>query len=116
LLPLSKTEAWWEMDWMRRHIYFLPRYDEMGRRIADGHALAAEEGIAYLMRRTYRQSVEPAPLGVYDFVNYFECADEDVSHLRRRVPPCGTSGVTRSGSSSTKARLGRVAVSNVGKS
>jgi hypothetical protein len=81
LLPLSKTESWWEMDWMRRHTYFLPRYDEVGRRISDGHVLAAEEGIAYLMRRTYRQSVEPAPPGVYDFVNYFECADEGIAHF-----------------------------------
>ena len=34
LIPLSKTQAWWEKDWMERHTYFLPRYDESGRRVA----------------------------------------------------------------------------------
>ena len=63
---------------MERHTYFLPRYDEEGRMTSQGHALAAEAGIACLLRRTYRAATEPAPEGAYDFVNYFECADADV--------------------------------------
>jgi hypothetical protein len=82
LIPLSKTSAWWQKSWMERHTYFLPRYDADGRRIADGHALAAEEGIPYLMRRSYRQFEEPAPDGVYDFVNYFECSDAHVMQFK----------------------------------
>ena len=79
LVPMRKTAAWWEKDWMERHTYFLPRYDDSGRMLHEGHALAASPGIACLLRRTYKSSTEPAPAGAYDFVSYFECADEDVA-------------------------------------
>jgi hypothetical protein len=78
LVPMSKTAAWWRKDWMERHTYFLPRYDDQGRMLNEGHALATEAGIAHLLRRTYRHAVEPAPAGEYDFVTYFECADASV--------------------------------------
>lgn len=78
LVPMSKTSDWWKKDWMERHTYFLPRYDDMGRMVSQGHALASEAGIACLMRRTYKNETEPAPPGTYDFVTYFECADADV--------------------------------------
>ncbi len=78
LVPTSKTAAWWEKGWMERHTYFLPRYDDAGRMLSEGHALAAEAGIACLMRRTYRNAAEPAPEGSYDFVSCFECTDADV--------------------------------------
>jgi hypothetical protein len=77
LFPMSKTSAWWDKHWMERHTYFLPRY-EKGKMVHQGHALAAEAGIACLMRRTYKHPEDQAPAGEYDFVNYFECADEDV--------------------------------------
>jgi hypothetical protein len=79
LLPLRKTAEWWAKDWMERHTYFLPRHDEAGRRVSEGHALAAAAGIPCLMRRTYRHEVEPAPAGAYDFLTYFECAESDVA-------------------------------------
>jgi len=63
---------------MERHTFFLPRYDEHGRMLNEGHALAAAAGIASLMRRTYKHPSEPAPEGVYEFINYFECADAAV--------------------------------------
>jgi len=78
LLPLSKTPAWWQKSWMERHTFFLPRYDEAGAMQREGHALVAEPGIPCLMRRTYKQEREPAEAGAYDFINYFECADEDL--------------------------------------
>jgi hypothetical protein len=78
LCPMSKTAAWWKKDWMERHTYFLPRYDDAGRRISAGHALASAAGIPCLLRRTYKYETEPAPDGRYDFVSYFECADADV--------------------------------------
>lgn len=78
LVPMSKTAAWWDKGWMERHTYFLPRYDDAGRMVNEGHALAAAAGIACLMRRTYKNVAEPAPAGAYDFITYFECADADV--------------------------------------
>lgn len=78
LVPTSKTPGWWKKDWMERHTYFLPRYDDAGRMLHEGHALAAEAGIRTLLRRTYRSEIEPAPAGGYDFVNYFECSDAEL--------------------------------------
>ena len=78
LIPMSKTLAWWKKDWMERHTYFLPRYDDSGRRLAEGHALAAAAGIPCIMRRFYKNATEQAPPGAYDFITYFECADENI--------------------------------------
>ena len=78
LVPMSKTADWWRKDWMERHTYFLPRYDDQGRMVNEGHALATAAGISCLLRRTYKHAQEPAPTGEYDFVTYFECADADV--------------------------------------
>jgi hypothetical protein len=72
LVPMRKSAQWWAKDWMERHTYFLPRYDEAGRMVNEGHALAAEAGIGCLLRRTYINA------GEYDFLTYFECADADV--------------------------------------
>jgi hypothetical protein len=71
-VPMSKTAEWW------RHTYFLPRYDDAGRMINEGHALATEAGIACLLRRTYKSETQPPAPGQYDFLTYFECADEAV--------------------------------------
>jgi hypothetical protein len=79
LMPLSKTAAWWSKPWLERHTYLLPRYAASGERESEGHALVCEPGIACLMRRTYKQEHEPAGADAYDFINYFECADADVS-------------------------------------
>jgi hypothetical protein len=83
LMPLTKTAAWWKKDWWERHTFFLPRYDESGQMISQGHALAAAAGISCLMRRTYWNATEPAPAGEYDFINYFECADQDIPTFQR---------------------------------
>src|SRR5262249_49331242 len=58
LVPMSKTAAWWAKDWMERHTYFLPRYDDAGRMKSEGHALASAAGIACLLRRTYKHPTE----------------------------------------------------------
>lgn len=79
LVPTSKTAAWWAKDWMERHTYFLPRYDDAGRKRSDGHPMVAAAGVACLLRRTYKHPIEPAPEGGYDFLNYFECAEEHVA-------------------------------------
>jgi hypothetical protein len=77
-LPMSKTPVWWAKDWMERHTYFLPRYDDSGRMLSQGHALASAGGIPHLMRRTYRYPDHPAPPGAYDFLTYFETDDAGV--------------------------------------
>lgn len=77
-VPLSKTADWWHKDWMERHTYFLPRYDDAGKMLNEGHALATEAGIACLLRRTYKSLDQPAPPGQYDFLTYFECADDAI--------------------------------------
>jgi hypothetical protein len=82
LIPMSKTAQWWKKDWMERHTYFLPRYDDAGVLRSQGHALAAADGIPCLLRRTYKAPAEPAADGDYDFVTYFECADADVPVFR----------------------------------
>jgi hypothetical protein len=82
-VPMSKTAEWWAKSWLERHTYFLPRYDESGRMLSEGHTLASQAGIACLMRRTYKSEAYPAPPGSYDFLTYFECADADVPTFQR---------------------------------
>jgi hypothetical protein len=79
IVPMRKTSGWWAKGLMERHTYFLPRYDGDGRMLNEGHALAAEAGIACLMRRTYKHPDEPAPDDAYDFISYFECADSGIA-------------------------------------
>jgi hypothetical protein len=78
LVPVSKTAGWWQKEWMERHTYFLPRYDDTGTIQNQGHALAAAPGVPCLLRRTYKSITQPAPDGDFDFINYFECTDADV--------------------------------------
>ena len=78
LLPMSKSSAWWAKSWMERHTYLLPRYDDRGEIVAEGHVLSAAAGIDHLLRRTYRQRSGAAAPGQYDFLTYFECADDAV--------------------------------------
>lgn len=82
LIPMSKTEAWWRMGWMERHTYFLPTYGESGQMLTEGHALAAAVGIPRIMRRFYRGDVAADTAGAYDFITYFECADDGLPVFR----------------------------------
>ena len=70
---------------MERHTYFLPRHDDTGQMRSQGHALTAAGGIDCPLRRTYKNQASPAADGDYDydFINYFECADQDVPVYRR---------------------------------
>ncbi|MGH7321765.1 MAG: hypothetical protein ACRELA_19360 [Candidatus Rokuibacteriota bacterium] len=80
--PQNKTPQWWAMDWMRRESFFLPRYDEHGKIIAPGHALASAAGIPCITRRLVHH---PDGYGLgrgYDFIGYFEFAEADASIFR----------------------------------
>src|SRR5262249_9584297 len=65
-------------DWMERHTYFLPRYDDLGTMRNQGHPLAAEAGIPCLLRRTSKTIAEPPEDADYAFVTYFESPAADV--------------------------------------
>src|SRR5260370_9131421 len=71
LVPMSKTPDWWKKDWMERHTYFLPRYDDSGRMLNEGHALAAAAGIAGLNAAHVQTRNRAAPDGAYASVSYF---------------------------------------------
>lgn len=75
--PMNKNAQWWNLDWMHRESFFLPRYDASENMVVKGHALAADAGISCITRRLVH-----APDGYgrddgYDFVGYFEFADAD---------------------------------------
>ena len=73
-LPQNKTRAWWDMDWMRRESFFLPRYDDDGTVRAKGHALATADGIPHIVRRLYHHPLGYGLDAGYDFLGYFEFA------------------------------------------
>jgi len=75
-LPQRKTREWWEMDWMRRESHFLPRYGDDGKIAVEGHAAACTEGIPYLVRRLYHHAEGYGLDRGYDFIGYFEFAEE----------------------------------------
>ena len=80
--PQNKTAAWWAMDWMQRESFFLPRYDAQARLVAQGHALAAASGIPYIVRRNVHAPEHYGREGNYDFVPYFEFAEEHAPIFR----------------------------------
>jgi hypothetical protein len=80
--PQNKSAAWWAMDWMHRESFFLPRYDAHERLVAKGHALAAAAGIPYIIRRNVHAPDGYGREGSYDFVPYFEFAEEHVPLFR----------------------------------
>jgi hypothetical protein len=80
--PQNKTGEWWAMDWMRRESLFLPRYDDEGRMVARGHALASADGIPCITRRLLHAAGGYGTGGDYDFIGYFEFAERDAPVFR----------------------------------
>jgi hypothetical protein len=74
IIPMSKTEEWWAKSPLDRHAYFYP-HAESGTRV-HGHARAAEAGIATIHRKLYYNPEGTGRAGEFDFITYFECADE----------------------------------------
>lgn len=75
--PQNKTAEWWRMDWMRRESLFLPRYDDEGRMVARGHALASATAIPSITRRLLHNAGGYGTGDGYDFLGYFEFAEAD---------------------------------------
>ncbi len=82
--PMNKTQAWWDMGWIHRESFFLPRYGVNEDLVAKGHSLAAEAGIPCINRRLVHAPEGYGVEGTYDFVGYFEFA-EQAAHSFREV-------------------------------
>ena len=81
--PMNKTDAWWEMDFMHRESFFLPRYDENENMVVKGHALASGAGVPCINRRLVHAPEGYGVEGNYDFVGYFEFAEVDAPVFRQ---------------------------------
>lgn len=79
IIPIRKTQEWWEKSALDRHSYFYPHTDGATGARVKGHARAAEAGINTIFRRLYYNPDGPGRDGEFDFITYFECADEHVS-------------------------------------
>ncbi len=80
--PMNKTDAWWQMDFLHRESFFLPRYDENEEMVVKGHALASAVGIPGINRRLVHSPDGYGTQGSYDFVGYFEFAEKEAPVFR----------------------------------
>ncbi len=80
--PMNKTDAWWQMDFLHRESFFLPRYDENEEMVVKGHALASAMGVPGINRRLVHSPDGYGVQGNYDFVGYFEFAEKDAPVFR----------------------------------
>jgi hypothetical protein len=76
IIPLRKTAAWWQKSALERHAYFYPHADAESGRMVKGHARAAEAGISTIYRRLFYNPDGHGRPGEFDFITYFECADD----------------------------------------
>ena len=81
--PMNKTDQWWQMDFLHRESFFLPRYDENEKMAAKGHALASAAGVPCINRRLVHAPEGYGLEGNYDFVGYFEFAESDATVFRQ---------------------------------
>lgn len=76
ILPIRKTAEWWQKSALERHAFFYPHMDAATGAHVKGHARVAEAGIQTICRRLYYNPDGPGREDQWDFVSYFECADE----------------------------------------
>ena len=79
IIPIRKTQEWWEKNALDRHAYFYPHADAPTGARVKGHARAAEAGISTVFRRLYYNPDGHSRADEFDFITYFECADEHLS-------------------------------------
>jgi hypothetical protein len=77
ILPMRKTQEWWRMTVLERHTYFYPHVGANGTKVK-GHATAAEAGVSAIYRRLYYNPDGNGRPGEFDFITYFECADDQL--------------------------------------
>lgn len=78
ILPVRKTRAWWQQGALDRQTYFYPHVNRVSGAHAQGHAMAAAEGIPYLHRRMFHNPDGYQRPGEYDFITYVECDETGV--------------------------------------
>lgn len=78
IIPIRKTPEWWEKSALDRHAYFYPHADGATGVRVKGHARAAEAGITTIYRRLYYNPDGHGREDEFDFITYFECANEHV--------------------------------------
>jgi hypothetical protein len=78
ILPMNKTAEWWEKTPLERHSYFYPHQNGDASPVK-GHAKAAEAGIRKIFRRLYHNPDGYQRPNEFDFLTYFECADENLA-------------------------------------
>lgn len=83
ILPMSKTQSWWEKTPLERHGYFYPQHDPVTGGHMKGHARSAEAGIPTIFRKLYHNPDGYQRSGEYDFITYFECTDEHLPAFDR---------------------------------
>lgn len=76
ILPVRKSNEWWQQSTLARHTYFYPHMDRASGCAVKGHAVAAEAGIPVLFRRLYHNPDGYQRAGEWDFITYFECTDD----------------------------------------
>ena len=79
IIPLNKTTEWWKLSTLERHAYFYPHADLATGTRMKGHAVAAEAGIPTIYRRLYHNPDGYQQEEQFDFITYFECADEHLA-------------------------------------
>ena len=90
VIPINKTRPWWEKMALERHMYFYPHYDSATGYQVKGHVRAAEDGISTIYRRLYHNPDGYQREHEFDFIAYFECADEQLRGVRSHLPrPAG---------------------------
>jgi hypothetical protein len=78
IIPMRKSNEWWDKAALERQTYFYPHADATGARVK-GHARAAEPGVSTIYRKLYYNPDGHGREGEWDFVTYFECADEHLA-------------------------------------
>ena len=82
IIPLRKSKEWWDKAALERQTYFYPHADRSGTHVK-GHARAAESGITTIYRKLYYNPDGHGREQEWDFVTYFECADEHLATFDR---------------------------------
>jgi hypothetical protein len=82
IIPMRKSREWWDKPELDRQMFFYPHLDPTGARV-EGHARSAEPGIGSVYRKLYYNPDGQGREGEWDFVTYFECADEHLETFDR---------------------------------
>lgn len=79
ILPVRKTADWWALPAMERHQYFYPHHDHRSGRDVAGHAELGRAAAPRVFRRLFYNPDGEGRDREWDFIAYFECADEDLA-------------------------------------